>query len=454
MDIRNSPLWKEIKEVMEGGENPVHYSFSAQIIIDDQETAVSKVVQVEVTRQYVSKFSDETIVKFMLPLGFYHHQLIPNRSNFHVRLFREPVGEVTGDVKLEEDTDVRMYRGVLIDSKSALLEGSEDVSSSQEALDQNALKDVYIQLIDLGVERLRMKSIGGIYTDMLTSEVIQGVLSIGSYDEELGDEDALLGVDVVEGDNDERRDHTIIPHGEVRLVDVPGYIQEHAGGVYNTGIGSYIQNRIWSVYPQYALNRFDTTPANLTIINVPKRKLPGMERSYYSDGDRLIVIATGQSTHVDKSEQMQLNLGNGIRFSHAQRYLENFHQTSMNKSTVDRKSNTAEVLQKNRRTGLELAMMSPRRITANSYYELSTLAPREGSYLQIQWTNADPDLIYPGMPLKYVYLEGDDFNEIYGTVIGCDHMYALKGQGITESKYVAGAAITIFVEDHNKLEEG
>lgn len=438
---------------MDGGENPVHYTFSAQIIIDDIETEVSKVVQVEVTRQYVSKFTDETIVKFMVPLGFYHHQLVPNRSNFSVRLFREPVTEVSGDAKLEEDIDSRLYRGVLVESKSALLEGAEDISADEKSLDQNGLKDVYIQLIDLGVERLRMKTTGGIYRDMTTSDVLQGVLSIGAYDDEVDDETAILGVDVVEGDNDSVMNHVIIPHG-TRVVDVPKHVQESSGGVYKTAIGSYIQNRIWSVYPQYTLSRFDETPANLTIVNVPRRKLPGMERSYYSDGDRLIVIATGQSTHIDKSEQMQLNLGNGIRFSHADRYMENFHETHDNKSRADRQANTAEVVQKNRSTGLELAMMSPRRITANSYHELSTLSLREGSYLQIQWTNADPDLIYPGMPLKYVYLEGEDFNEIYGIVIGCDHMYALKGQGINESKYVAGAAVTIFVEDHNKLEEG
>ena len=43
--------------------------------------------------------------------------------------------------------------------------------------------------------------------------------------------------------------------------------------------------------------------------------MPGIERTYFTDGSKVIVISTGETIHKDDSESRQMNEGNGMRFA-------------------------------------------------------------------------------------------------------------------------------------------
>jgi hypothetical protein len=445
MDVSESSLWEEVKRLSADGAKPVHFRWGCEFILENETLSPTKLLQVRVGRQYTRRFTDEIYLTVMIPQGTYAHRLFPQRDTLLVSLFKEPVTEIDGAEDLSQDIQARTYRGVLLEKGSDLVEGEVTGVSDEETADLGGLQEYHIQLIDLASEQLRMRSVGGIYRDMTTSDVVQGTLSLASSDLGLDDQSSVQGVDVVPGNNDQVRDHIVVPHG-TRATELVNYIQEHSGGIYSAGAGFYLQNGIWYVYPQYNLKRFTAEPRNLTVFNIPQRRLPGVERTYMSDDDRLIVLATGETRQTDESEIEQLTRGNGVRYLDANRVIGSWRAVDLNTATAKRSENVRELTLKSRKVGLNYAPMSQRRITANPYFETSEIAPRLGTVVQTVWENADPDLIYPGMPARYVYLEGDILNDVYGIVLAADHSIDLQGQGISSERYRCNVVVTLFLD--------
>lgn len=445
MDVSESSLWEEVRQLTADGPKPVHFTWGCQFILENETFEPTKLIKLSVTRQYTRQFADEIVLTVLIPQGTYAHKLFPNRDNFQVSLYKEPIEEVSTQEDLDRSIESRTFRGILLEQKSDLVEGEVSGTADQETSDLGGVRKYHIQLVDQAAEQLRLKAVGGIYRDMRTDTVLQGLLSWVSSDLGLDETSAVQGVDVVEGNNAQTRDHIIIPHG-TRAPELADYVQEHCGGVYSAGMGHYLQNGIWYVYPQYNLKRFDAEPRNLTVFNVPRRRLPGIERTYLTDEQRVVILSTGQTAQNDESERQQLSLGNGTRFLDANRVIGQWRDVDMNAATVSRSDNMQEMALRSRRVGLNYAPMSPRRITANPYFEASEIAPRLGTIIQTVWENADPDLIYPGMPVRYVYMEGDSLNDVYGIVLGADFVAEMQGRGILAKRYTCNMVLTLFVD--------
>jgi hypothetical protein len=445
MDISENALWEEVSRLTADGAKPVHFRWGCQFILDNESFEPTKLVNAQVTRQYHTQFADEIVLTVMMPQGQYTHRLYPNKDNFLVSLYKEPIGEVTDEDDFTQEIISRTYRGMLIEKQSSIVEGGDASAATEEALNTASVETYHIQLVDLAAEQLRMKTVGGIYRDMRTDQVVQGVLSWLSSDLELDETASVKGVDVVEGNNPEVRDHIIVPQG-TQAMKFPDYIQQHCGGIYGSGLGYYLQNGIWYVYPQYNLKRFDSEPKNLSVFNIPQRRLPGVERTYLTDKDRVIVLSTGQTLQTDESETQQLALGNGTRWLDANRTIGRWRDVDQNVATASRDDNMREVVLKSRKVGLNYAPMSERRITANPYFETSQIAPRMGTVIQTVWENANPDLIYPGMPVRYVYMERDVLNDTYGVVIGADYVTELQGRSIKGTRYRCNVVLTLFLD--------
>lgn len=443
MDITDSPIWAEVESVIRNDNTESNNYWECQIKIGDMIIEPYKLVSIDGTRQYDSNYADETIVRMVLLSSDYQNKIIPNKDNLLFSLFKEPTAEASADIVLDKPRKVRTYRAILIDAKKDTLSGSDGNNVSDDPVE--SLMDCEVQLVDLSVEQLRMKSIGGIYRDMTTSDVVQGVLSAAAGSLSLDEESSLNGVTLVPGNNIEIRDHTIIPYG-TPLMKVPDHIQNNCGGIYGSGIRHYIQNDLWYVYPRYNTKRFDETSKTLTIANLPENRLPQMERTYFTSGDMVLVVATGNTKEINVSEGLQLNEGNGIRYINARQMIEGFHTVTGNKAVANRNDNISEITIGKRSTGLNQAPLSDVRITDNPYRESSKLAPRIGTNLQIEWENADPDLIYPGMPVRYLYVEGDSVGVVYGLVTANDYYVQLDGQGMVVKRHKCNTTLTIYIE--------
>lgn len=449
--IEASSIKQEIQQIINNGATPVHFDWSATILANGRTIPVQKILGIHTIRMYDSNYSDDIRVQCAIPLGTYMNQVYPYRDNLVMTLYKTPTTETGGaSVMSTPDIENHKLRATLVIPRDHQLEGNLKLMQNATAADLGVMHDVEFQLVDLALEQVRMQSVGSIMRKVTPGDAIKFFMTAISKTIEVDGANAIKGVEMVDPDNKIARDHIVLPHG-LRFSDVPGWIHEHMGGVYNGGFGFYLQAGYWYVYPLYNLDRWNSTPKNLTLLNVPANQMPGMDRTYRKTNNQLIVLLTGEAVHLDDTESLQLNKGNGLRFTDASKVLEGFGTAKNNKYSISRTQNNTEFLAAPRRTGLNNVQMSDRRITSNNFYEMSKMARRLGSHLNVKWEHSDPGSLYPGMPVKYIYVANGKINTVYGTLLRVHSFIGPTTPGILGGDYVSNSALTVFLDNGTRV---
>lgn len=445
MEIENSALYREVEAIITSPAKPVHYAWTAQIHTSKETLDVFRVLSIDIVRDYEGNYADQTILTAVIPAGTYAKRVYPARSNLDITVKRVQLHEVSTDVNTETAAQTERYAATLLDKGDPVLEGNGRNTPTEESLNLSALVEIQFQLVDKAVEQLRMVSIGGIYRKTTTEEVVKAVLTKESQAIRVDGAQLPRGVQMVPAGNQQARDHVIIPHG-VKLVDLPQYVHTKCGGLYSAGLGYYLQDGYWYVYPCYDTQRIADTRSTLTLINVPSNKFPGAERTYRVDGSNVIAMATGEVKFSDDSDYRQLNSGNGVRFADANVFMSGLTNTSGNKTTISRAANNSEFVAVKRDNGKNNVQLSERSITANPFVEYSKLAARNGGYLSLVWENSLPAVIYPGLMVKLLYLDAGEVKTIIGVVLKAHHYVHTRGQSLMEGRHYTNTMLSLFVQ--------
>ena len=446
MEIQNSSIWREVQKITGDTSNPVHYSYAAQIYVNKKTITPYKVLSIDFVRDFEDNYADETIIEIALGMGTYSKDVYPFKENIEIVLSKTPLLEVSDDVDTSKPVQTERFRATLIDTGNPIIEANAPFTPTKETLDLSNIIQVKFQLVNKAIEQLRMVDVGGIYRNMTVGDVIKAVLTKASQSISVEGVRSIKGVDAVDPiSNSTKRDHVEVPHG-VSLVQLAQYIHEKCGGVYSSGLGYYLQDVYWYMYPCYDCTRFNTAKNTLTILNIPKNKLPGIERTYRQNGSNLVILATGDVRFKDNSEVEMLNKGNGVRFADANKFLNGFVEVANNKALASRGANNSEFVSVQRLTKLNNVNLSTNPINANSFYESSKLSKRQGSMVDLVWENSNPSLLFPGMMVKMLYLDGDSVKTLDGVLLK-EHDYAhMKQAGSQNARYITNTGISVFIK--------
>ncbi|MNU19716.1 hypothetical protein D3C71_79490 [compost metagenome] len=446
MEFEKTSLFRETMTIVQSGEKPVHFLWEADIHAGGQTIRALKVLQIDTQRDFENAYGDTVIVRLAILGGTYAFRIYPNQSKLDITLHRIPIGETNSFPNPDAKRQTERYTAVLVDRGNPTLEGNSPSTGDEEALNQTNLFEIEFQLSNKAMEQIRMMTVGGIYRGSTNEDVIKYVLTNACAAVKVDGARTPKGVDMVKASNGAERAHIVIPQGTA-VVDLPNYVHNKCGGVYSTGMGYYMQGDYWYVYPCYDSKRFNEAPKTLTVINVPKNKFPDAPRTYRKDGRNTIILATGEVSFKDFSDARQLNEGNGVRFADADNFMgTGFAVTKNNRTTMSRGDNVSEFVSTQRDNGMNNVKFSRNKITSNSFVEYSNMAQRDGSYISLLWVNALPELIFPGMPARVLYLDKGEIREIYGVVLKAFDATQLVGAGITADRHGTTVALSIFVQ--------
>jgi len=445
MAIEDTALWNEVTQITMSGERPVHFYWTADIIANGIVVPATKLLNKDNERLYDQNFGDSLVVEISMGLGTYNRRVFPYRENLQMTLTRTPIGENSTDQPQTAPVVVQTYRAIPVGDSSALVEGNHPIVHDEEFADLSNMMQYKFQLLDEAGEQVRLAATGGVFHQSTPGNVLRTLLTQVSQSVSSSQVTAIKGVEMVEPDNLTLRDHVVIPHG-TRLVHLAEYLQKKCGGIYNAGIACYLQNGIWYVYPEFNTTRYEKTPFTLTVINIPPQKLPSVERTYRTTGKQTIIIATGDTAHQDLSERKQLNVGNGVRFNDSNKLFEGFGSTTGNQTTISRAQNASEFKNNARGTKLNNVQVGPQRFTDNHFAQLSDMTQREGAYVQLAWEHSESGLLYPGQPVRYFYVVGDEIKEAYGLVARVHEYTHQVTPGMTTKRHVSNSAVTLFIK--------
>ena len=447
--FEETSLWADVKKIIQDGDKVAKHDYTGKLHTKNADIDVMKILTIDIIRDYVNNIGDQIGVSFMMPLGQYIKKLYPNRANLEFTLTRKRVlysdSELLND---EEEPYEERFKAVFIAESNPNMGGSEYESIDEFTLDHVEIVTVNLQLVDRQLEPMRAKTTGGIFENSSIGDIIKSLMMGESSKISVEGKKIVQGFDIVEPNNSEKRKTTIIPHNTL-VSSLPTYLQEAMGGVYNAGVGTYLQSFgdkvSWFVYPLFNTNRFNEDAKKAIFYAVPRNKYPAIERSYRLDSDILHVIASGAKSIQNTGEAEYMNSGSGYRTLDARSVMSKPVETTEDGPVANRATINHEVSIKEREDNLNYVPPSNKTVSSNSFSQASQVNIKSGTRVDITWDNANPDLIYPNMPCKYTYLgANNEIKELSGVIIAMQVFTKLDGKSVTTELYSTSAQLTMF----------
>lgn len=442
--LEHSALMNAVREVTDSPTPIRAYNYSCVIRLPGgQEVTPIRLVSQDISQDFLKTYADDTYLTMVFGVGTYSKHIYANKERLTVIVTREVLGD--SNAVMDEPILTREYKGVLSESQDVAAASGSGVLDNVEIADAANVAMVRIQLIDRVTEWLRSVSVGGTFRKVAPYEVLQTLVSLKTQEvprELMGE---IGTVDIVPPSNNTKRDHVVIPH-PTPLVELADYLQERCGGIYSTGLGFYLQAGNWYVWPALDTRRFDRSPQGLTVINVPENKMPSIERTWLQKTNQLIVLSTGQTDISDSSDKVKVDKGIGIRFNDAKNLLDSFVSTAGNIAKAARGRNVTEVLIDEAVDGLAHVTRSVNKVSSNLFAELSMTATRKGNNVTATWENSDPTLLYPGMPVRFMYEFENQLRTRHGVLVGAQHYIAMEGKGGSSRRYKSNSALMLFLD--------
>lgn len=444
MELEQTTLANEVATIINQTERPVHFYWEAAIVAGGKVYPAYKVMNIDVRRDYEKNYADEIMVELYIGGGTFARNIVPFKEDIKVILFRNPIGEVNNGVRPEDGIYHQTFRGTLLQKDQPTTAGTDPVMGADAATgDLVSMRLIQIQLQDLSLEQIRLITVGTVIGNCKPADPIMYFLSQAGKSINVDKDNQIRGVTMIPANNVEVQDHIVIPQ-QTSLLELPDYIQNVCCGVYNAGLGFYLQKQMWYVWPVYDLTRFDTYQQTITIILVPDNRLNSIERTYRTTANQVIILATGGAIHTDASEDAIANQGNGVRFADSRKMLESFAEVKGNKAVAKRSFNNSEFVGIKRASGLNNIPNGG--FNNNIYYETSQLARRKGSILEVNWQNSNPDLLTPDKPVQ-VIIAKDGLPQIMPAVMLGTHTYYTSGDnGFKSNRHMSNTGIRLFVD--------
>jgi hypothetical protein len=187
----------------------------------------------------------------------------------------------------------------------------------------------------------------------------------------------------------------------------------------------------------------------MTIFAIPNFKLPSINRTFKKEGSALNIVATSSKQYSDDGEVSFMNDGVGFRMADARAFMTKPVQMTEEGPIGKRTSLNHEAAVKSRDDDLNYGPTTNQRISQNPYQEYAKLAYKNTARLDVVWENCKHELIYPGMPCRYVFLENGNMVEFEGVVLHMHVFVSLTGTIATGMKHNTTSLLSIAVKPHS-----
>lgn len=445
LEIASSPFKREVDNVIANGSISPCYSFDLELMAGKERVKPQSILGVSTIGDFIGSYYPIIAIEFQTSL-YVKELLIANSGTITAVLKTYEVGRnATVSTSSLKNPVIKRYKVKLYLEESDSVTQENTGVNNENYTKNKAMVAVKVQLYEGGFEQLKNRSVGGNYPNISGFKLLRHLID---YHANLdNDEVASLigGVDFAPAVSEDVREQIIIPHGTT-LVESMAFINRESGGIYPTGFSYFIHNNTWYVFPPYALTRYKENSQKLLIVNLPKNKYPGIEKTFLITPNLVTVLSTREVTIKDKRESKKFNFGLGLRFGDAKKLLD-FGEVKDNKLLVDGSKNVNDLTTGTSKDGVNQTRFSANKLTSAKNIELSKLAPGKGIMMRVSWENSKETVIYPGMPVKVLYLKNNKVKSMIGTVTGKETAYYPAEQQYPAMKFATLTYLQMFVSD-------
>lgn len=447
MNIDESPLDFEVQRVFNSGFKPSFAGYTGHFKYGEKTVEVIRITDIDISSDFEMSFGPVIMIRVIILLGDYTTDVFPNQENLEFILKTEKVDPVSREADPEEGSITNVIYNAVLDPKARPFMSEDNNAENMSKLEQNLMSfvEIDVQLKPKLLDDINKTVVGGHFMDTTNADLLKTLITFYCKGMDLEDEETLLGVEMSGTASEVVCSNVVIPH-TVMLGDLADYLQNKTGGIYPSGLAHFVQDRVWYVYPPYDTTGYDEAKEKITIISVPAKRYPQVEKTYLTENGITTILATGNKKIVSDKSVIRDNAGNGMIFTDANKMVSGFAAEKGNVVTMKRSENNSEFVGEQATNGKNNVRPSPEPITANPFAARSRIARSQGHFIWVEWENADPDLIEPGLKVKFMYLNEGEVKSISGVLVKCHRQTKMNGRGLMASGYRSFCVLVVFVK--------
>lgn len=445
MELSDSPLSIELDLINQSDTGNRYVMYEAVITTENEpEIPTLKVVSMDQIMNYRKAATDEIIIEIAMAAGTFLKRVMPFKENLTISLTKTPVGNFTPDNPRE--VVVQEFKAFLLTSNQQDTMGNRPAVATEDAANLSGMIVVSFQLQDIVYDQIRSAMVGGVFKMETPFGVLKALLFKTIAELQTDEANLVDAIELMEPNNTTKRDHILVDHG-TPLIALADVLQVKLGGIYNSGIGAYLQRGVYSVWGLYDNTRYDEAEKTATFIILPDPRMKGTEKTYRKVGpNHFVAIITGGVTKQDVSEMGLLNQGNAVRFQNTDKAMEGFVETAGNKAVAKRTENANEYKGVERRGDNTMSRVSTDMGYSNAFHEASKLIERNLAFVTLVWENSDPTLIFGGLQCELGYTVDGKPEYVNGVVVHAHAYTALAGTGLHQQVLQTVTEVVIAVD--------
>ena len=439
-----------IDDVIKNGEADGYFRLTADVITPTETIHAFNIIGVERIQNFETWSGDSIMIELIFPLGVYVKRIYPQRNSLSIQLTKERIN--FADYSSKDGVSIEgKYTAILKPGKNNTFEGSHASALDEESLNHNGFMTAEFQLFSPILQKLHGRNVSGILRSTTTKKTVNvtdallGLISDACSKVKLPAPDTIKGISIVDVDNRREYESIIIPQDMI-LGKLATFLNRDKG-VYSAGLGSYICNQVWWVYPLFNINRYeDDDRPRLHILKTSPNRMRNIERTYKDGGSVITVLATTTSNFKDDSGAAFIEKGNGFILSDATKFMDGVIKMAGGKALSNRADRNTEVTFSTKGSQAPVMRMSPDRISSNPFVDSARTALRSGAIATYIWENSNPSLLIPGMCVRMDYEENGTVYTKYGVLLNAATHVKPTTKNMSNTTFSSSSILSIFVD--------
>lgn len=462
MSVESSMLYPDIQDIIE---NPAQdydaiFAFETKLHTDEKDldyTDGITLVDIYIVRDYIENISDYIEVKLSIPPGTFLYDVYDKLDNIEVTIITTKQLRQTNGSPL---TVKERYKGVYLLEKNSAVPNT--IKQTKDDLNNQMPLIVTFQLLDRSVETLRIKTTQGNFDkgingnkDMGIATFFKSLISEQSNKILIENKPALDGIDIEEPDNSDKLKAITVP-SFTRIIELPELIQEKNIGVYNGGIGCYVQKfgtdpytykKNMFIYSLYNGDKYQKSEFKTMFFAPISSSHSGGDNTYKYKDKVLRILPHNISKINDNKETSVMSSGSGFRMSNANSFMKKPVEMTESGPKFKRNELSSEVIFKSRSDGLNFA--PNKSVSGNQFKLTADLLRKNGNYIKVEVSNLDHDFIYPAAKCKILYEDkSGEITEVFGVI----HMAIISYSNPNPSPVMTQRSQTVSLTGHASLQ--
>lgn len=407
-------------------------NYSAIVTIKGITLKVLKVRDVIHSSNFVGAVSTITHITMAVPTS--QMRLLTTRANgnMNVKLLTLAGEKILNTVN---------YNGVVVGTRDPDMESPTMFLGES---DDKSVAMVTLELMPASLWYQRLKNVGGTYhgTDGLT--LLRKLLV-----DTLPNQQAEAGiVHSIQYESEEQQLYRdlVIPDS-ITFLEVFDYIQEKYG-VYSKGLGVFQYFNNWFLFRPYDETKFNKAGLKLVVMNLPRERSANIDRTLHSEASVRYIITGGDTLSEDVQDQNALNQGTGYRVG-SLRALDgrtsSFTPGEVSKTTPDKF--VSQAAPNKHASGMVNAPVLKKHYADHDKDIRSKLAMQDGRIVKVTWNQSMPNIVYPGMPVKFMYANDVGMYTRFGTVLGEVYHASVDGQTLASGRFNSQTELTLWLSN-------